>query len=165
LGLKDITTIGIAASESAVLPWEDDNLPQTLRKNLTELPTHPRHNGNTPCDYSYCSVCGEYHIVEKHHALPARDGGSDSKRIGVCPNCHPDFDKLNLRTEGHIKRRYPCRAATKEETVALMKEFEDVFYELNRRLVFHGFYGGVTDEEIIALIAETERGWLRKKLK
>lgn len=53
---------------------------------------HPQHNRST------CYFCHEpdEHILESHHIVPRRHGGSDDPEnlVQVCPTCHQKLERL-----------------------------------------------------------------------
>ena len=93
---------------------------------------------NAQYDRETCYFCHEpdTHLLEAHHIVPQRFGGSDDAEnlVRVCPNCHERlerlydgrfYDALGIETEpsdetddansGPPQRQYPLRQATDGE--------------------------------------------------
>lgn len=62
-----------------------------------------------------CFICGDGHpdILERHHIVPARFGGTDDPRnlVDLCPSCHAAIEKI------HDKRFYDAMGVTSPDPI------------------------------------------------
>jgi len=128
-------------------------------------------SGNPQVDRESCYFCHDNHteLLETHHIVPSRYGGSDDAEnlVDVCPNCHQKlerlygnrfYEKLGIEVpdaevdeqEFTVKQRYTCREQITERISDHVAETGNAQpeQELITDLVSEGYSREVVSKEL-----------------
>jgi len=109
--------------------YPDSSLDNEIEKRIAEM-IPPEERVPWPPQAGRCYVCGfDYEpILETHHILPQKSGGSDepTNLVRLCPNCHRLTHEYMRRSEAMILakvRETWYRQGQKQATYDLLNEW------------------------------------------